>query len=1505
MQRLYNGYEIIFNVMTDSDYPEAAATHNPRSFNTLIRAITLSSGRRFSLIFVRCNYTELQEQICQDLHQHCGVEIRELVLSPSTDTLYSAIKTEVGDEPLSALMILGLENVTDLDNLLLATNQVRDEFRKDFKFPIVIWVTDEVLKKLVRLAPDFYNWGAPPISFFLTPEALIEVLNQGVAAVFAENQVAIPELELALQDLQQRGEELATDLAAGLEFVWGREDYIQDNLDDAIVHYQQCLSLWESPPQAYPERKGIVLIYLGFCYWRQAQLNRAEKRRYWQEARDYFQQGLGVFEAAQRLDLVARFIGELGEVLRQLEAWDELQELAEKGLRLHQNYGSERQQARDYGFLAEVALARGNWQGAKRLANQALNCRDAPWRVSTNVPAQGHSLYLFLLAKAQQGLNQIPSAIETLERVRVETNPQANPQVYSDSLKELQRLYFNQKDYLKAFAIKQEQGLVESQLGLRAFIGASRLQPLPGESQDKVALEITASGRGRDVERLISRIARDDCKLTVIHGQSGVGKSSIVNGGLVPALRQKMVKALDVLPIPLRVYTNWVEELGRLLVEGEKATGNRQQATGGEISPPTPFYPPLPPFERRGVEEGRREEKEVSFVGWVEERNPTPSLVGEQGLGGLGSPAAILAELRQNEQRHRLVVLIFDQFEEFFFVCQDTAARKPFFEFLSDCLNLPDVKVILSLREDYLHYLLECERLARIDVINNDILNKSNRYELGDFAPEDAQAIIEQLTARSQFHLESELVEQLVQDLAGDTGKVRPIELQIVGAQLQAEGITTLAEYRQRGTKDELVKRYVEAVIKDCGQENQRVGELVLYLLTDEKNTRPLKTRRDLVSELTALPLDWVMESQQLELVLKIFVDSGLVVLLPEKPEDRYQLMHDYLVAFIRQQEGFGIVAELKAERERRRRSEAQLKVVEKTKKQIVRGGVAVVASLSVLAVGMIVLASRANQNFNLANRKLENAQADLTQVKESEKIARNQINQITNQVNTATQKLEAANKKRQAAEKQVKDAQLKLTDATKKEQEAKKVAAATVQQAEREVKKAQEREKLANANVNQAQQELAAAQAERDRVNREATAKIQDAEGRVTNARQREQEANQKVQEAQIALNQAEAEREEAQAGTELERAGVAAIKQFEYRSIEALITAIQVGQELKELVKDGRPLEQYPAASPLLALQMILDNIWERNLLVNQGELSAVAFSPDGKQLLTGSVDNTARLWDIQGNLIKELTGHQGLVWAVAFSPDGKQILTGSVDNTARLWDNQGNLIKELTGHQGDLRAVAFSPDGKQLLTGSSDKTARLWDNQGNLIKELTGHQNLVWDVAFSPNGKQLLTGSYDKTARLWDNQGNLIKELTGHQGWVKAVAFSLDGKQLLTGSDDHTVRLWDNKGNLIQELTGHQGGVNAVAFSLDGKQLLTGSDDHTVRLWDWQGRQIAEFTGSYGTLSPDWHTIVLIQGNKVVLKPIYWNLDELLAGGCNWLKDFLATHPEARERLPVCQE
>jgi hypothetical protein len=153
--------------------------------------------------------------------------------------------------------------------------------------------------------------------------------------------------------------------------------------------------------------------------------------------------------------------------------------------------------------------------------------------------------------------------------------------------------------------------------------------------------------------------------------------------------------------------------------------------------------------------------------------------------------------------------------------------------------------------------------------------------------------------------------------------------------------------------------------------------------------------------------------------------------------------------------------------------------------------------------------------------------------------------------------------------------------------------------------------------------------------------------------------------------------------------------------------------------------------------------------------GTVGTVAFSPDGTRVLTGSWDNTARLWDAAtGTAVATLAGHTGFVAAVAFSPDGTRVLTGSEDNTARLWDAAtGTAVATLAGHTASVRAVAFSPDGTRVLTGSEDKTARLWDAAtGRAVATLAGHMERVWAVAFSPDGTRVLTGSLDNTARLW---------------------------------------------------------------------------------------------------------------------------------------------------------
>ncbi|RXW12284.1 hypothetical protein EST38_g13570 [Candolleomyces aberdarensis] len=219
---------------------------------------------------------------------------------------------------------------------------------------------------------------------------------------------------------------------------------------------------------------------------------------------------------------------------------------------------------------------------------------------------------------------------------------------------------------------------------------------------------------------------------------------------------------------------------------------------------------------------------------------------------------------------------------------------------------------------------------------------------------------------------------------------------------------------------------------------------------------------------------------------------------------------------------------------------------------------------------------------------------------------------------------------------------------------------------------------------------------------------------------------------------------------------------------------------------------------------------------------------------------------------NCLSELQGHTNTVRAVAISPDGKRIVSGSWDNTIRIWDmEKGAQVGEpLLGHGEAIYSVAISPDGKLIVSGSDDKTIRIWDAETGMQvgESLRGHEYSVRSVAFSHDGQRIISGSFDNTIRIWDAAAGtqVGVPLQGHTGSVRSVAISPNGKRIVSGSDDRTIRIWDAEtGTQVGEpLQGHTNWVSSVAISPDGKRIVSGSRDNTIRIWDAEtGTQVGE--------------------------------------------------------------
>jgi WD40 repeat protein len=275
--------------------------------------------------------------------------------------------------------------------------------------------------------------------------------------------------------------------------------------------------------------------------------------------------------------------------------------------------------------------------------------------------------------------------------------------------------------------------------------------------------------------------------------------------------------------------------------------------------------------------------------------------------------------------------------------------------------------------------------------------------------------------------------------------------------------------------------------------------------------------------------------------------------------------------------------------------------------------------------------------------------------------------------------------------------------------------------------------------------------------------------------------------------------------------------------------------------------------------------------------GPEDTVGFSPDGRKIAFAGQDQAVHLWDVATGKDRVLVERAGPVKRLFVTPDGKFLVTAIADKRVQLWDVESGRHRTLGNSESEIVAMAVSPDGRRVAAGELNGTVRQWSLDSGKEEVLGAHQDRVFYMAFSPDGRLLASGSQDATVRLWEPDTGDSHVWLGHSSTIRTLSFSSDGRMLSTSSDDETVRLWDVPPRRARLLRGHEDSVYREAFSPDGRRLATGGRDQTVRLWDLATGAVQVLAGHSDTLraikfSPD-GTLLVSLGNAGAL--LMWDV------------------------------
>jgi WD40 repeat protein/energy-coupling factor transporter ATP-binding protein EcfA2 len=921
-------------------------------------------------------------------------------------------------------------------------------------------------------------------------------------------------------------------------------------------------------------------------------------------------------------------------------------------------------------------------------------------------------------------------------------------------------------------------------------------------------------GRDRDTDELLDRLRRTPTLAVV--GNSGSGKSSLIQAGLIPALRRGR----------FRYDGRWVDSW-RIAILRPSAT---------------PFDYLAEVLPRQLAPELSLEDR-TELTGYYKQKLPEGGETLRNVIANLNPAPSTSSEAR--------VLLVVDQFEELFTLVEKKATRDLYIELLLAAARLDTavpVHLVLALRADFYANCLDHPQLSTAIA--------ANLYNVPRISPEQLRETIENRLALAAARAEPGLMDSLLADVGTEPGNLALLEHALAqvwekcggsGSTLTSDAYTKIN--RLRGA----LGRHADDVYDHLQDENEKRLAQRIFLELVQLGEGAQDTRRRVAKEV----LLHLGPREQVERLIGKLASNRLLATSGEGPQSAtanfVEVSHEALIRewpalreWVRNNRD-----DLRLERVLRQAAEEWWKL-KKDPGALTRG--------VRLAEGREWLANRPDADPLL--REFLEASWDA-----EEEAARKEREAQEREIARQKELREQAEARAQVEE--------RLRQEAERRRQAEQTAAAKARDfQEREITRQKElREQAERLRVTE---ESAAAGARRSaarllRLSLALASLVLVAAGVAVYARYEQLTAQSGAlaarAELMIADDQTSALDLALQAWSikKTSEANLAVLHAFS----KPVVFATNSGSILDAAFsRDGNRI--VTASGDKTA------RVWNAAsgelLITLAGHLERVlkaAFSPDGDRIVTASEDRTARVWNAaSGKLLVTLSGHSEAVLSAAFSPDSQHIVTTSLDRTVRVWDAaSGKPLVTLEGNSLGVEMAAFSPDGQRIFIVSGDSTAQLWNAfTGELLVTLTGHSGFIQHAGFSPDGARIVTAGEDTTARVWNTtSGQLLLTLKGHSKRVLNAALSPDGEHIVTTSSDTTARVWNaSNGQLLLTLKGHSKGVFGVAFSPRGDRIVTASEDGTTRVWNSaNGQLLLTLTdpNRFVEFSPDGQRILIV--------------------------------------------